>query len=148
MLYHFPVSPPETPYTIHPPPTSMRLLPHPPTHTCLPALTFLYTGTSSLHKTKGLSSHWCLTGHPLLHKWLEPWSLHVYSLIGGLFPESSGGSGWLILFFLWGCKPLQLLAQSNGWLWASTSVFVRLRQSLPGDGHIGLLSASNSWHLQ
>ena len=38
-------------------------------------------------------------------------SLHVYSLICGLVPGSSGvgGSGWLILMFLlWGCKPLQL----------------------------------------
>jgi hypothetical protein len=32
--------------------------------------------------------------------------LHVYSLVGGLDPLSSG---WLVmLFFLWGCKPLQL----------------------------------------
>jgi hypothetical protein len=32
-------------------------------------------------------------------------SLHVYTLVGGLVPGSSGGSGWLILlFFLWGCK--------------------------------------------
>jgi hypothetical protein len=37
-------------------------------------------------------------------------SFHVYSLVGGLIPESSGKSGWLILmFFLWGCKPIQLL---------------------------------------
>jgi hypothetical protein len=36
-------------------------------------------------------------------------SLHVYSLVGGLVPGSSGGSVWLILlFFLWGCQPLQL----------------------------------------
>jgi hypothetical protein len=36
------------------------------------------------------------------------WS-HVYSFVDGLVPGSSGGSGWLILlFFLWGCKPLQL----------------------------------------
>ena len=29
-------------------------------------------------------------------------SLHVYSLVVGLIPESSEGSGWLILlFFLW-----------------------------------------------
>jgi hypothetical protein len=35
-------------------------------------------------------------------------SFHVYSLVGGLVLGSSGGSGWLILlFFLWGCKPLQ-----------------------------------------
>jgi len=38
--------------------------------------------------------------------WLEPWSLHVYSLIGSLVPGSSGGSGWLILlFFLWVANP-------------------------------------------
>ena len=37
-------------------------------------------------------------------------SLHVYSLVGGLVPGSSGGIGWFILLFLlWGCKPLQLL---------------------------------------
>ena len=37
-------------------------------------------------------------------------SLHVYSLVGGLVPGSSGESGWLILlFFLWGHKPLWLL---------------------------------------
>jgi hypothetical protein len=37
-------------------------------------------------------------------------SLHVYFLVDGLVPGRSGGSGWLILLFLlWGCKPLQLL---------------------------------------
>ena len=31
-------------------------------------------------------------------------SLHVYSLVGGLVPRSSGSTGWFILlFFLWGC---------------------------------------------
>ena len=36
--------------------------------------------------------------------------LHVYSFVGGLVPGSSRGSSWLILlFFLWGCKPLHLL---------------------------------------
>jgi hypothetical protein len=29
------------------------------------------------------------------------------SLVGGLVPGNSGGSGWLVLFFLWSC----LLAQ-------------------------------------
>jgi hypothetical protein len=34
-------------------------------------------------------------------------SLHVYSWVGGLDP---GSFGWLtLLFFLWGCEPLQLL---------------------------------------
>jgi hypothetical protein len=37
--------------------------------------------------------------------------LHVYYLVGVLVPGSSGGTDWLILFFLlWGCKPLQLLS--------------------------------------
>jgi hypothetical protein len=31
----------------------------PPTHSCLTALAFLYTGASSLHRTKGLTSQWC-----------------------------------------------------------------------------------------
>ena len=37
-------------------------------------------------------------------------SLYFYSLVGGLVTGSSGGTGWFIqLFFLWGCKPLQIL---------------------------------------
>jgi hypothetical protein len=39
-------------------------------------------------------------------------------------------------------------AQSNGWLWSSASVFVRLWQSLSGDSYIRLLSACISWHPQ
>jgi hypothetical protein len=38
--------------------------------------------------------------------------------------------------------------QSNGWLRASTSVFVRLWQGLSGDSLIRLLSACTSWHPQ
>jgi len=48
-------------------------------------------------------------GCPLLHMQLESW-VNPCVLFGGLVPRSSGRSGWLILlFFLWGCKPLQLL---------------------------------------
>ena len=61
MLSPFPVSPPQTPYPILPLPASMRVLPHPPNHSCLPALAFPYTAASRLHRTKGLSSHWCPT---------------------------------------------------------------------------------------
>jgi hypothetical protein len=44
-----------------------------------------------------------------IYSWIHGF-LHVYSLVSGLVPGSSGGSGWLILlFFLWGCKSLQLL---------------------------------------
>jgi hypothetical protein len=88
-------------------------------------------------------------------------SLHVYYLVGGSVPGSSRRSGLLTLLFLpWGCKHPQLLqsllqllhwgpcVQSNGWLPASISVFVRLWQSLSGDSHIRLPSASTSWHSQ
>ena len=37
--------------------SSMRLLPHPPTHSHLTALAFPYTGALSLHRTKGLPSY-------------------------------------------------------------------------------------------
>ena len=88
-------------------------------------------------------------GHSLLHMQLEPCVLLGWWL-----------SPWEILFFLWGCKPLQLLqsflwllfwgprAQSNGWLRASASVFVRLWQGLSGDSYIRLPSAGTSWHPQ
>jgi hypothetical protein len=50
--------PPETPYSIPPPPASMRVYPHQPTHSCFPSITFPYTGASSLHGTKGLFYWW------------------------------------------------------------------------------------------
>jgi hypothetical protein len=40
-----------------PSPAFMRVIPHPSTHTCLPALEFPYIGALSLQRTKGLSSH-------------------------------------------------------------------------------------------
>jgi hypothetical protein len=45
-------------------------------------------------------------------------------------------------------SPLGPCAQSNGWLWASASVFVRLWQNLSGDGYSRVPSASTSWQLQ
>ena len=57
MLSPFFVSPLQTPYPISPYPASMRVLPHPPIHSYLTALAFLFTGASSLHRTKGLPSH-------------------------------------------------------------------------------------------
>ena len=58
----------ETPYPIPHTPASMTVLPHPPVHSCFPILAFPYTGTSSLQRANGPSSHWC----PLLHMQLEP----------------------------------------------------------------------------
>ena len=48
-----------------------------PTHSYFLALAFPYIRTYNLHKTKGLSSHWCPTDHPLLHMQLETWALGV-----------------------------------------------------------------------
>ena len=57
MLSPFLVSPLQPPYPTPPYPASMRVLPHPLPDSCLTALAFLYTGASSLHRTKGLLSH-------------------------------------------------------------------------------------------
>jgi hypothetical protein len=45
---------------------------HPPTPTSLPSVPLHWGHLSSLHRTKDLSSHWCMTGHPLQHMQLEP----------------------------------------------------------------------------
>jgi hypothetical protein len=107
-----------------------------------------YTGSLSLHRTKGLPSYWCQ-----IRQFSATYAAGAAapSMVGGFVPGSSGGSGWLL--FLWGCKPLQLLqlfrsssssiwnparpVSSIRWLAASiliTSVLVRLWQrSLSGD---------------
>jgi hypothetical protein len=85
-------------------------------------------------------------------------------LVGGLDNGSSDiaafPTGLILLFFLWGSIPLQLLQyflqflhwgphdQFNDWLWASTSVYVRLWQSLSGDSYIRPLSACISRNPQ
>jgi hypothetical protein len=137
----------------------MRML---PTHSPTPALAFPHTRASNPHRTKGYFSHWCPNKAIRYHiHGRSRGSLHVYSLVGSPVPGGLCGSGPLTLLLCpLGCKPPQLLqsllqllhpgpcAQSNGWLWASTSVFVRLWQSISGNSCIMLLSASTSWHLQ
>jgi hypothetical protein len=39
------------------PPASMRMLSHPPTHSCPTDLSSPYSGTSSIHRTQGFLSH-------------------------------------------------------------------------------------------
>jgi hypothetical protein len=87
----------------------------------LPLLTYPPTATSLSWHFPTLR-HWALRDQrPLLPLmivkailcYICSWShgsLHVYSLVGGLVPGSCWGTGWFILLFLlWGCKPLQLL---------------------------------------
>ena len=93
-------------------------------------------------------------GHPLLHMQLEPWTpLCVF--FDWLFSPRELWSYWLVHIVI---PPMGLqtisapcvlsLAPSNGWLWASTSVFARHWQSLSGDCYIRCLSAKSYWHLQ
>jgi hypothetical protein len=133
---------------------------HQTTHSCFLALWVPYTGAYYLIRTKGLSSHWWL-GIPLLHMQLEPW-----------VPQCIFFGWWFNLRELWrywsvhivvpprGLKTplapwtfslassLGTCALSNRWLWASTSVLVKHRQSLSGNSYIRLLSASFCWHQQ
>jgi hypothetical protein len=49
---------PSTKLLSHPlPSASIRMLPHPPTHSQCTTLAFPYAGVSSLHQTKALPSH-------------------------------------------------------------------------------------------
>ena len=98
----------------HPlPPAFMRVFAHPPTHSYLPALAFLYIG-ASIEPSQDQRLLLPLMSDKAIPCYISSWShgsLHVCSLVGGLVLGSSGQwSSWLILlFFLWGCKLLQLL---------------------------------------
>jgi hypothetical protein len=87
-----------------------------------------------------------------IHGWCL-WALHVYSLVGGPVPGNSKGSGQLTLLQTSSVSsvpsptpPLETPCSVKGWLQASPSVFVRLWQSVSGDNHIRLPSASTSQH--
>ena len=66
-VFLFPGLPFGTPYSIPPPPASIRVFLHPPTHSCLPALAFPYTGA------QGALLPLIQQGHPLPHMQPEPW---------------------------------------------------------------------------
>jgi hypothetical protein len=130
MLSPFLDSPLETLYPIVSP-ASTGVHSHPPTHSHLPSLAFPTLGNEPsqnqwpllpLRANKATLCYMCSWSHG---------SLHVYSLVGGLVPGSSGDTGWFILLFLlWNCKPLQLLGAFSSssigdpvqsLAWASTS---------------------------
>ena len=98
----------ENPHPIPDSSASMRAFPYPPTPTSLPwhSPTLghrTFTGPRALlplMPDKAILCYICRWSHE---------SLHVYSLVGGLVRESSGVCGWLILFFLRGCKALHFL---------------------------------------
>ena len=103
-LTPFPGFPSETPYSI-PLPLCINL-PLP-----LPVLAFPYTGAMEPSQVQrplfSLMSDQAILCYPC--GWSHG-SLLVYSLVGALVPGSSGVAGWFILLFLlWGCKPVQFL---------------------------------------
>jgi hypothetical protein len=90
------------------PPASMRVLPHPLPlpHPGIP----LHWG---IEPSQDQGPFLPLMPYKVILCYICSWShglLHVYSVVGGLVPGSSRESRKVIfLFFLWGCKPLQLL---------------------------------------
>ena len=140
-----------------PSPLPQRVFPQPSTQSCLPTLAFLYTRAQNPFRSKVHSSHWCPIRPSLatcVARAMGP-SMCTHCLV----VHHSGASGvWVVdtVATPWGHKHLQLLLsllqllhqrlciQSNGWQ-ASTSVFVRLWQSLSGNSPIRFLSASISW---
>jgi hypothetical protein len=88
ILSPFLISPLQTPIPSIHYSSSMRVLPHPPTHSCLTTLAFLYTVRKQLfHRTRGLPSYWYLiaplalpltlfSGSLCLVRWLAV-SIHV-----------------------------------------------------------------------
>ena len=86
--------------------------PHPPICSCLTALG-IPLGTEP-SQDQGLA--FSLMPYKVILCYTCSWSygsLHVYSLVEGLVPGSSEGSGWLILtFILWGCNPFSSFSPS------------------------------------
>jgi hypothetical protein len=79
---------------------------HPPTHSHFTVLTFSYTGALSLHRTKQLSSHWCVMRPSSaiipceLFGWeYSPWELCGFWLV------------WYCCSSYWIAKPLSFFSQ-------------------------------------
>ena len=85
-------------------------------HACSPNHTLLflslripYNGTQSFHRTKGLSSHWWLARPSSATYGLEPWIPPCVLFVWWFSSYDLWGTHcFILLFLLWGCKPLQL----------------------------------------
>lgn len=147
ILSCFTVSPLETFSPISPAPASMKMSPLLPTHSYLTVLA--YTEASSLHRNKGLYSHWCQKSpSSVLYIWLEPW-IPPCVLLGW----------WFSPWELWGVWPVDTVADSMGLqthsgpsvpsqtLLLGTPTLSPLGEPFRGS-HICLLWASKSRHPQ
>jgi hypothetical protein len=90
---------PRNPLPYPTPPTSVRVFPHPSSHLlpppclCIPLLWDIEPSQDqgplfTLMSDKAILCYICGWSHG---------SLHVYPLVGGLVPGSTGGTGWFIL---------------------------------------------------
>jgi len=98
MLSSFTISPPQTPSLIPHNPCLYEGAPQPTCPISPQCPSIANTGSLSLHRTKGLPSHWCqIRSSFTTYAAGAMGPLHVYSLVGGLVPGSFGGYGWLIV---------------------------------------------------
>jgi hypothetical protein len=107
----------------------MRVLSHPPTYSCLPSLAFPYTGALSLHRTKGLSSHWCQTrpssatyaaeamGPSRCPLWLVVYSLGALGDLVGWYCCSSYGAANPFSSFFSGSVSFWFLLRNSVLFW-------------------------------
>jgi hypothetical protein len=148
----------KTSYPIHQPPCLYEGTPSTTTHSHFPDLTFPYTGTSTHLRPRAAPPTYAQQGLPLPQVWPESW-FPPCVLFDWWFSSWDRWGIWLVEIVLSiGLQSLsasfhQLLlwgphTQSKGWLRASASVFVRFWQSLSGDSHIRLPSASTFQHSQ
>jgi hypothetical protein len=112
----FPGFQPENPYPIPPSPTSMRVFPGPPLHPPTPNSAHWHSPTMGHQVFIGPRASPLLDAqqyYPLQHRLLEQWVLPCVFFGWWFSPYKLWESGWLILlFFLYGCKPLQLFQSS------------------------------------
>ena len=132
MLYPFPVSPPETPYSILPPPASIRVL---FLHSSFCSLIHLHWG---IDPSQDQGPFLPLMSNKSIHCYICSWgqgSIHMYSLVGSLVPGSSGVSGWLIFFFyLWVTNPFSSFSSfsnaSIGVQWLAVNIHLCICQAV------------------
>ena len=160
MFSPFQVFPLGTPYPTPSSPASMRMLPHPHTHSCPPALALPYTGASNSLWPKASPPTDDQQGHLLPHKWPARGSFHVYSLLvvvsrswggwgGGVWPVDTVAPsirppsapsvpsptpplGTTMLSPMVGCKLPPLYLPGSGKVFSETTISSFHQQALPG----------------
>jgi hypothetical protein len=142
------------------PPASVRVLLHPSSHSCLPALAFPYTGALNPLRPRAVPPTDVQQGHPLKHMQLEPWVPPCVLFGGPIRGSSRGLAGWHYCSSHGAANPLSSFNpfSNSSIMGPALSPMVGCKhtplylsgswQSLSGDSHIRLQSANTSWHLK